>query len=77
MRLMQGESVPMVEERHLTMDGRAFDVEVVAAPVSIGGRPAVVLAARDITERKATEACSSCRATRATSRRNCVGKRPA
>ena len=56
MRLMQGESVPMVEERHLTMDGRAFDVEVVAAPVSIGGRPAVVLAARDITERKATEA---------------------
>jgi PAS domain S-box-containing protein len=67
----------MVEERHLTMDGRAFDVEVVAAPVSIGGRPAVVLAARDITERKATEACSSCRATRATSRRNCVGKRPA
>ena len=59
MRLMQGESVPMVEERHLTMDGRAFDVEVVAAPVSIGGRPAVVLAARDITERKATEAALS------------------
>ncbi len=55
-RVMSGEAVPMVEERHLTMDGRAFDVEVVAAPVSIGGRPAVVLAARDITERKATEA---------------------
>jgi PAS domain S-box-containing protein len=46
MRLMQGESVPMVEEWHLTMDGRAFDVEVVAAPVSIGGRPAVAGHAR-------------------------------
>ena len=58
-RLMNGEPVPMIEERHLTMDGRPFDVEVVAAPVSIGGRPAVVLAARDITERKATAAALS------------------
>ena len=58
-RLMQGESVPMAEERHLTMDGRPFDVEVVAAPVSMNGRPAVVLAARDITARKATEAALS------------------
>jgi PAS domain S-box-containing protein len=46
----------MAEERHLTVDGRPFDVEVVAAPVSINGRPAVVLAARDITAGKATEA---------------------
>jgi len=58
-KLMQGDSVPMAEERHLTFDGRPFDVEVVAAPVSIGGRPAVVLAARDITARKATEAALS------------------
>jgi len=62
-RLMSGEPVPMIEERHLTMGGRPFDVEVVAAPISIGGRPAVVLAARDITERKATAAAGFAQAT--------------
>jgi two-component system, cell cycle sensor histidine kinase and response regulator CckA len=51
-----GESVPMVEERHVRLDGTVFDVEVVAAPVTFDGRPAVEVVARDITARMATEA---------------------
>ncbi len=51
-----GEIVPMVEERHLRLDGTAFDVEVVAAPVNFGGRPAITVVAREITDRKGTEA---------------------
>ena len=51
-----GESVPMVEERHLRLDGSTFDVEVVAAPVNFGGRPAITVVAREITARKGTEA---------------------
>jgi two-component system cell cycle sensor histidine kinase/response regulator CckA len=54
--LAQGESVPMEQERHLKLDGTPFDVEVVAAPVTFDGRPAVELVARDITARKETEA---------------------
>ena len=53
--LSHGESVPMAEERHLKFDGTPFDVEVVAAPVTINGRPAVELVARDITARKEAE----------------------
>jgi two-component system, cell cycle sensor histidine kinase and response regulator CckA len=51
-----GEAVPMVEERHVRLDGTVFDVEVVAAPVIFDGRPAVEVVARDITARMATEA---------------------
>jgi PAS domain S-box-containing protein len=54
--LNHGELVPMVEERHLRMDGTMFEVDVVAAPVTFDGRPAVELVARDITVRKGTEA---------------------
>jgi len=54
--LNQGEQMPLVEERHLRLDGTAFDVEVVAAPVTFDGRPAVEVVARNITTRKETEA---------------------
>src|SRR5664280_915813 len=50
--LSRGEPVPMAEERHLKLDGTPFDVEVVAAPVTYDGRPAVEVVARDITGRK-------------------------
>ena len=51
-----GENVPLVEERHVKLDGTVFDVEVVAAPVTFDGRPAVEVVARDITARIQTEA---------------------
>ena len=54
--LNQGEQVPLVEERHMRLDGTVFDVEVVAAPVTFDGRPAVEVVARNITARKETEA---------------------
>jgi two-component system, cell cycle sensor histidine kinase and response regulator CckA len=49
--LGQGEDVPLVEERHLRMDGSQFDVEVVAAPVTFNGKPAVEVVVRDVTAR--------------------------
>jgi len=52
--LSRGETVPLAEERHLKLDGTAFDVEVVAGPVTFDGRPAVEVIARDITARKET-----------------------
>jgi PAS domain S-box-containing protein len=54
--LTSGKAEPLVEERHLRLDGTPFDVEVVAAPVTFDGRPAIELVARDITARRATEA---------------------
>ena len=54
--LGQGETVPLVQERHLKLDGTPFDVEVVATPVTFNGRPAIELVARDITARNQTEA---------------------
>jgi PAS domain S-box-containing protein len=50
--LSRGDPEPMAEERHLKLDGTPFDVEVVAAPVTYDGRPAVELVVRDITGRK-------------------------
>ena len=44
------------EERHLRLDGSVVDVEVTSVNVLFGGRPAVELVARDISDRKATEA---------------------
>ncbi len=52
--LTQGETVPMVQERHLKLDGTAFDVEVVAAPVTFDGKPAVEVLAHDVTARNQT-----------------------
>jgi PAS domain S-box-containing protein len=49
------ESVPMLEEQFLRMDGSIVDVEVVAAPTTYQGKPAVQVFVRDITERKRAE----------------------
>ncbi len=50
--LSRGEDVPLIEERHLRMDGTPFDVEVIAAPVTFNGKPAVEVVARDVTAHK-------------------------
>ena len=51
-----GETVPLIEERHVKLDGTVFDVEVVATPVTFDGRPAIEVVIRDVTARKQTEA---------------------
>jgi two-component system cell cycle sensor histidine kinase/response regulator CckA len=53
MKMMLGErrDAPLLEERHVRMDGKAFDVEVVAAPVTFNGKPAIELVARDVSTR--------------------------
>jgi two-component system cell cycle sensor histidine kinase/response regulator CckA len=53
MKMMLGEHLdaPLVEERHVRMDGTEFDVEVVAAPVTFNGKPAIELVARDVSTR--------------------------
>ena len=61
--LTAGETVPLVEERHLKLDGTPFDTEVVAAPVTFDGRPAIEVVARDVTARR--EAAAALRASEA------------
>ncbi len=46
------ETVPLAEEKFLRLDGTSVDVEVAAAPLVYEGRRAVLVVARDITERK-------------------------
>jgi PAS domain S-box-containing protein len=50
--LGEGKDVPLIEERHLRIDGTPFDVEVIAAPVTFNGKPAVELVARDVSAHK-------------------------
>ncbi len=47
-----GESVYLLEEKLLRVDGRAIDVEVAGGHVVYQGEPAIQLVGRDITERK-------------------------
>ncbi len=47
---------PMYEQKLLKLDGAAIDVEVQGMVISYGGKPAIQVAMRDITERKANEA---------------------
>ena len=54
--LGHGETVSLMHERHVKLDGTAFDVEVVATPITFDGRPAVEVVARDVTARMQTEA---------------------
>ena len=44
--------VPSAEERFLRVDGSPIDVEVTATPLTFEGRRAILVVARDITERK-------------------------
>lgn len=47
-----GNPVPLIEQRIVRLDGRWVDVEVAAAPFETGGRRALIVILRDITERK-------------------------
>ncbi len=49
------ESLPLVEEKYIRMDGTPMYVEVKAMPIMLDGQPAVQLTARDISDRKSTE----------------------
>lgn len=46
---------PRIEERFVRMDGSVVDVEVAASRCQLNGAPAVLVALRDITERKVAE----------------------
>jgi len=48
-------SLPLAEERLLTLDGTAFDAEVAGRTVTYGGLPAIQLVIRNITARKQAE----------------------
>ncbi|HEX9451303.1 MAG TPA: PAS domain S-box protein [Burkholderiales bacterium] len=54
-RLNRGKSVPRLEQRYVRADGGIVDVEVMSAPFLYGGRKAVQVFVRDITERKAAD----------------------
>ena len=47
-----GEPIPLEEEKIVRLDGGTVDVEVTGVPTVYGGKPAIQLLARDISERK-------------------------
>ena len=51
-----GDSVPIIERRFLRLDGSVLDAEVSAGVIEEGGRPAVQVVVRDVSERKRLEA---------------------
>ncbi len=51
----EGRNAPMIEEKFLRIDGSVVDVEVITAPIMLGGRIAAVTYVHDITRRKARE----------------------
>lgn len=53
--LMRGESVPLIEEKFIRMDGSVMDVECSATPILDQGEPAWLVLFRDINERKRIE----------------------
>jgi PAS domain S-box-containing protein len=53
---MERQSVPLIEERWLRLDGRPVDVEVAAAALIFQDQPAVQVIARDISGRRQAEA---------------------
>jgi diguanylate cyclase (GGDEF)-like protein/PAS domain S-box-containing protein len=54
-RQNRGELVPRIEQRYIRSDGSIVYVEVTSAPFVYGGRTAIQVFARDISERKAAE----------------------
>jgi PAS domain S-box-containing protein len=50
-----GESVYLMEERLLRVDGSPIEVEVAGSPVVYQGKPAIQLVGRDVTQRKRDE----------------------
>lgn len=54
-QMQLGKSVPLLEEKYNTFDGRTIDVEVIAAPIIYQDQQLVQVMARDISERKKAE----------------------
>src|SRR5438094_5885741 len=54
-QLRAGETVPLIEERFVTLNGEVRDVEVTAIPITYERAPAAQVMFRDITERKQAE----------------------
>lgn len=54
-KVMDGDSVPMVEQKFIRLDGRTIDVETMAFPFFYKGKAATHVIFRDITEKKKTE----------------------
>jgi PAS domain S-box-containing protein len=55
-KVLNGQSVPPVEEKYVRLDGKVIDVEASGYPYSYLGEPAVQVIFSDITERKNAEA---------------------
>lgn len=54
--LAGGDAQPRVERKLLKLDGTPLDVELQSTAISYEGRPAILLAVHDVTERKRAEA---------------------
>lgn len=54
-RVVQQSEQPFVAERFVRFDGSAVDVEVAAIPITYEGKPATLVVARDVEERKRVE----------------------
>jgi len=50
--MQEGKAVPPLEEKHLRLDGSAFDTEASAEPFVFDGQDGAIVFLRDITERK-------------------------
>jgi PAS domain S-box-containing protein len=55
-KVSKGESLPLLEEKFLRLDGGVIDVETGAIPFTYNGKPANQIIVRDITDRKIAEA---------------------
>ena len=54
-QLRQSKSVPSIEETFIRLDGTVFYAEASAMPITYCGKPAILVVAHDITERKLAE----------------------
>jgi PAS domain S-box-containing protein len=54
--ITEGKTLPVVEEKFLTLDGSTIDVEVAALPIVFEGKPAMQVVVRDITGQKKLQA---------------------
>lgn len=52
---MEGQELPLIEEKFIRVDGITIDVEVSSIPFTYQGRPGAQVVIRDITERKRAE----------------------
>ncbi|MCX6175556.1 MAG: PAS domain S-box protein [Ignavibacteriales bacterium] len=54
-QISKGQTVHLIEEKFIQLDGTVIDVEVAAMPFSYESKPSVQVVVRDITERKRAE----------------------